>query len=366
MRTRTTRGRPRRTTAARALAPPAVRAYPCEASVAVGLESIARAELQRLLGNRVTLRREEPGALGFEYRGEPRALLDLRTVLAVYLVCRFDVPRPRALLGDQHLRTLLGGIALARALAPPGAYHTLYLSAAGSDSAILLRLKEVLAAGAGLSVAPREGDLQLRLRRASDGNGWEMLIRLSPRPLATRPWRVCNMEGALNATVAHAMALLTRPTRGDVYLNLACGSGTLLVERLACGRLRRAIGCDTSAAALACAEANLSASGDRAAVELQPWDAQELPLPAGSVDALCADLPFGHLVGSHQENTTLYPGILREAARVAQPGARFALITHQARLMETLLRSMDAWSVEQTMRVSLGDLQPRIFVLCRQ
>ena len=39
---------------------------------------------------------------------------------------------------------------------------------------------------------------------ARGGDGWETLVRTTPRPLATRYWRVCNYEAALNATVAHA------------------------------------------------------------------------------------------------------------------------------------------------------------------
>jgi 23S rRNA G2445 N2-methylase RlmL len=219
-------------------------------------------------------------------------------------------------------------------------------------------------------VAIKEGDLQIRLRRASTGDaGWEVLVRLSPRPLTVRPWRACDMEGALNAAVAHAMALLTRPTPDDVFLNIACGSGTLLIERLACGPARRAIGCDTDAGALDCARANVAASGYSARIELHEWDAGALPLATGSVDALCADLPFGHLVGSHEQNKTLYPCLLRQAARVARRGARFSVITHEARLTRTLLAQPEqaaAWDVEETVRVGLGEVQPHLFVLLRR
>lgn len=171
-------------------------AYRLEATVPSGLEAVASAELDRRLGRHVAVVRDESGCLRFDYSGDLRAMLDLRTVLAVYLVQHFTIPRPRALLGDQHLRTLLSGIALVRSLAPRDAYHSLYLSAAGSDSAVLMRLKDALAAQADLAVAHHEGDLQLRLHPATDGSGWAMLIRLSPRPLATRAWRVCNMEGS--------------------------------------------------------------------------------------------------------------------------------------------------------------------------
>ena len=89
-------------------------------------------------------------------------------------------------------------------------------------------------------------------------------MRLSPRPLTARAWRVCNLPGALNAVVAHAMVALSAPNPADRYLNLACGSGTLLVERLALGPARLAVGCDNAAGPLDCARANLRAAGLRA------------------------------------------------------------------------------------------------------
>jgi hypothetical protein len=39
------------------------------------------------------------------------------------------------------------------------------------------------------------------------------------------------MPGAVNAALAHAIALLTEPEPADRLLNLCCGSGTLLIER---------------------------------------------------------------------------------------------------------------------------------------
>ncbi len=330
-----------------------------------GLEPIARAELRRM-GRTVQLAPgEAPGVIPIRYSGELRALLGLRAATSVYLARGFAVPRPKALLGDEHFRAALALAETAMRLHPAGAYRTLYLSAAGAESAVLNRLKQDMAARLGLAVGEEDGDLLLRLRRAADGASWELLARLSPRPLATRAWRVCNLEGALNGPVAHAMATMCAPADGDVYLNLGCGSGTLLIERLLIRSARRVVGCDISATALACARANLEAAGLAGRVELTDWDARSLPLRDASVDAITADLPFGHLVGSHAENLELYPALLAEAARVARPGARCALLSHEVRLMERLLAASPAWSLEESVRVDLGGLYPRIFLLRR-
>ena len=49
----------------------------------------------------------------------------------------------------------------------------------------------------------------------------------------------------------------------------------------------------------------------------------QLPFPENSFDVITADLPWGQLIGSHQENEWLYPAVLAEAARVIAQGGRF-------------------------------------------
>lgn len=340
-------------------------AHRLEVVVTEGLEPLARAEL-RGLGPEARLDREgPPGLIGLSYAGDLRAILRLRGVLSAALVRGFPVPRPKALLGDEHFRAVLAQIEQVRRLHPPHAFQSLFLSAAGADSSVMQRLKADLAARTGLALGDEDGDLLLRLRRDRSGAGWELLTRLSPRPLATRPWRVCNLEGALNGAVAHAMALLSRPSASDRFLNLGCGSGSLLIERLLAAPAARAIGCDTSPAALDCARANVAAAGLAARCEIHEWDARQLPLRDASVDVISADLPFGHLVGSHAENVALYPALLAEAARVARPGARCVLLSHEVRLMERLLAEQPVWQPEEIIRIDLGGLHPRIFVLRR-
>jgi tRNA (guanine6-N2)-methyltransferase len=356
--------------------------YYIEADVADGLESVSTVEIRTRFDKFVRFytpvkhgkdasTEDGGGVVQFSYEGDLRELLKLQTIQALYLLQRYPISRPKALLGDEHLRNVRAQIATVRGLHPAGTFKTLRLNAAGSDSTVMMRLKTELARAEGLEVGEDEGDLLIRVRPTPsirEGDlGWDVLVRLSPRPLATRAWRVCNFEGALNGAVAHALVRLTHPSPRDVYLNIACGSGTLLVERLLAGPARHIIGCDIDPVALACAQQNVAASGAGRRIKLHRGDGRALPLPNRSINAITADLPFGHLVGSHAENVRLYPLILQEAARVARPRAFFGVITHEVRLMEQLLAAEDcAWSAEKVLRVELGGLHPRIFVLQRK
>ena len=339
-----------------------------EAEVLPGLKPFALDELRARLGESADI---VPGAdqdaIPFRYDGPVRRLHSLRTVVAVYCVLHFDIPRPRALLGHEHLTRLLRAIDDVRALHPPSAFRTFRFSAAGKDSPVFNRLRDELSTHTGLINDPEEADLFLRVRPAQTHPvGWEVLIRLSPRPLSTRAWRVCDMPGALNATIAAAMVEATHPLPRDRFLNPMCGSGTLIIERLGRSPASQAVGCDIDPDVLACAQENLIAAGLARMVTLARMDATALNFPDASFDAICADLPWGQLIGSHTENKVLYPAALSEWSRVAAPGARLAVITHEVNLFETLIEPFaHLWALRDSFFVFQGGLHPRVYVFER-
>ena len=192
-----------------------------------------------------------------------------------------------------------------------------------------------------------------------------MLVRTTARPLSSRPWRVCNLAGGLNATLAAAVIELVGISPEDRFFNAMCGSGTLLIERRLSGRAARLVGCDVSGEALACADKNVRA-GRLADIELVRADATASPFDDASFDVIVADVPWGDAVGTHEGNAALYPAFLEEAARLAAPGARLAVLTHEIRLFERVLGEFGkVWRLEETVRVFHGGHYPRVYVFVR-
>jgi 23S rRNA G2445 N2-methylase RlmL len=330
-----------------------------EAEIVEGIEDLAEREiLDRFPGVRVTLRRT--ALRQFSVDATPPRLSSLRLVSAVYIRLTFAIPRPKALLGHQHLTRLLTAIH-AITSGQRDRFTTLSIDAAGSESSVMQRIKQELASALDLSIDPDKGDLHLRMRRSLSADGWDVLIRTTPRPLVTRAWRVCNYEGALNATVAAAMITLLQPAPDESLLNLMCGSGSLLIERLVSQPGAPVVGCDISPEALACAANNLHAFGAVSSA-LIISDVTRLPFPDAGFPLLVADLPFGQLIGSHDSNRSLYPAVLSEAFRVTRPSGRFAVITHEVKLMEQALRGT-GWQVDSPRMITLRGLHPRIYVL---
>ena len=333
-----------------------------------GLADVVEAEARERLAGAGRLR-PVPGrsdSFLLDLRGPWDRLLDLRTIVAAFAVLTFGVPRPRSLTSGEYLPEIVRTVQAVRELDPVPPPASFRFDAAGHRSAGFRRLADALASSTGLPYDQDDGDLVLRFRRAAERpDGWDVLVRLSTRPLSDRPWRVRNFPGAANATVAAAMARLTRPRPGDRVANLMAGSGTLLVERLLAGPARLAVGVDRDRAVLEDCRENLAAAGlgDRALL-LAGDVADDAWLDHGPYDVLLADPPWGTLVGDHTANEALYATLLERAHRAAAPGSRMAVLTHEIRLMERCLdRARELWEPEGVTRVYQKGHHPRIYLL---
>ncbi|WP_103127771.1 methyltransferase domain-containing protein [Deinococcus aerius] len=317
-----------------------------------GLEAVAEGELRT-----VPLARDIRG-LRFWYPGEPERLTRLRGAVAAYRVRAWDVPRPRGLLGHQQLGELT---AFLEEVGRFGGHRSFRLAAAGRESSVMTRIAEELQTALNLPHDPEEGELLIRLRPQEDGPGWEVLARLTPRPLSARPWRVCNMGGGLNATVAYALHKLAGQRDEDRIFNPMSGSGTLLVERALLGPYDAMVGVDTNAEAVECARSNLRAAGRE--VEVAQVDALQTGLPPRSFDLIVSDLPWGDAVGTHGGNAVLYPAFLAEMHRLCSRQGRLVVLTHEIKLFERILREQDRWNARELFQVYSGGHHPKAYLL---
>ena len=327
-------------------------AHEYELEALPGLEQVVATELAT-----VPLARDVRG-LRFWYPGSPERLTRLRSAVAAYRIKSWDVPRPRGLLGHQQLGELT---AFVGEVAGAGGHRSFRLGAAGKESAVMQRLAEEISAALGLTHDPEEGELLLRLRPSADGQGWDVLARITPRPLSARVWRECNMGGGLNATIAYAMHKLAGQRDEDRIFNPMCGSGTLLIERALLGPYDAMVGVDISADAVACARTNLRAAGRD--VEVAQVDALHTGLPPRSFDLVITDLPWGDAIGSHQSNEALYPAFLKEMNRLTSRRGRLCVLTHELRLFERVMGQQSDWDAKELFQVYSGGHHPKAYLL---
>ncbi len=337
-----------------------------ECEVLRGLKSFAVKEIKRLFGDHVSIIADtDEESVKCFFAGDARKLLGLRTVVAVYAGANMRIPGPQALVLPHNFQYVISLIKFAESLHGPRAFTSIRFNAAGDDSPLFKKLGSKISKAASLKYDPRDGDHMLRIRPTEYGEwGWDVLVRLSPRPLSARGWRVANMPGAVNATIASAMVTLTNPQASDSYINLMCGSGTLLIERAQFGKPKKIVGIDSSSKSLAMATTNMQAAGFAKDIELQKMDATALRFPDASFNKIVADVPWGQLIGTHTENNELYPALLREAARIGEAYADFIVLTHDIARFETILQvNCFGWKVKAVYQISQGGKHPKIYHL---
>lgn len=328
-----------------------------EAECVRGLETFAAEEIKDI-GGQLLENANRPGALRFRYGKSLTRFKKLRVVSQVFAVHYFEIPRPKALLGSQSYQRLSKILNDAIQDFRPHKVESFRLEAAGKKSAIFQRLIQGIERDLKLYHSLEVGDLFLRVVPAKNRPGWEVLVRQSVRPLATRSWRQFNYKGALAAPVAAAMLQIAEVNPNSRVLNLMSGSGTLLAENDQQVMLQ--VGLDLNDEALRGSRLNLGTNINPTSLVL--GDAIKLPVAASSVDVVLSDLPWGQLVGDITNLKILYPAVLNEAYRVAAAGARFVIVTQLKKQMRLAIQQ-STWRLMAENPLKMDRVNPAIYLL---
>jgi tRNA (guanine6-N2)-methyltransferase len=184
--------------------------------------------------------------------------------------------------------------------------------------------------------------------------GGDVLIglRLSDASMRHRTYKHEHLPASLRPTVAASMAWLSQPRAQDIVLDPLCGAGTLLVERALLGPVARSLGGDVREDAVKMARRNARTA--KVDMNLQEWDACDLPLDAASVTHIITNLPFGKQIGTHAENKVLYKALMKEFDRVVAVGGRIVSLTSEDQLWEQIVHNQGWRIVKKVILIVLG------------
>jgi tRNA G10 N-methylase Trm11 len=162
------------------------------------------------------------------------------------------------------------------------------------------------------------------------------------------------------------MVYLTQPDKDDVFLDPMCGSGTILLERLAAGPYRRLYGGDIDPERVEATKKNLFQESWVKAALIREWDVHQLPLNTYEVDKVATNLPFGKQISNKQNLAELYSAFFAELSRVLKPDGRAVVLTSEFDLLKEAIRQQPKLVVVRGYSIAVLGQWGRIYLIERE
>ncbi|MEE3232903.1 MAG: hypothetical protein VX294_01945 [Candidatus Latescibacterota bacterium] len=329
-----------------------------------GTRDIVCAELRKKLRSQIQeLQHYKKNEIHFKYSGPLKKLLSIRTAQTLFVRRDFEISRPRTLLSPEIMSDLVTWIRSISQMRG-NCWHSFRIDAAGSQSPTMLRIADAIENALGLPHEPEVGDGVLAMRPGE--SGWELLCRIGSRPLATRAWRQVNYKGSLNAAIAANMVSMTQPQPRDRVINIMCGGGTLLIERLLVEKAVLAVGLDISCSAVSATSANTLAAGVENLTDIVKGDANRCGFANSTFNVVMIDLPYRTDFGQGPGNNGLYRQVIKEAARLCEVGGRAVVITDDRPALHfAISNTEDEWAVRDDRTITQRQYKPQCLLLHR-
>lgn len=209
-----------------------------------------------------------------------------------------------------------------------------------------------------------ESDLKIHIINLN--GGWEVGVQLTPRPLSVRDYKVLNMSGAMDPTVAYAVNSFCLLENAKSYLNVFSGSGTLLIEAAKCyPNLLKLVGFDDDKRHLSLSVQNIRKAGLIKKIAVKEGDIFDNP-NYGKFDAIASDLPFGMLISKNENLEALYGAFIGYCEAVLNPGGRLVAYTSEHKLLEEIIKKSN-FKITKTLELKFitsvnAYLRPKIMV----
>jgi tRNA G10 N-methylase Trm11 len=188
--------------------------------------------------------------------------------------------------------------------------------------------------------------------------GW--VAEVGPLSWTRRFGRAERLPWSTNQLVAEVLVRMAKVGPGQLVLDPFCGTGTIPRAVRRRQPTARVLGSDHDACAIEIAIRN-----SRPDVELVLAEVDALPLPAGSVDRIVSNLPFGKQVGTHRINRSLYPKALAEIDRVLAVDGRAVLLTEDKRLLHQAIERRPGLKLVRQRLLKYNGATPTAYVFTR-
>lgn len=336
-----------------------------EVTCCEGLERFVQRELRRSFGERHKLNSARAkGEILLSATAPLPEIVELKTAQEAFRVLPFEVTRPRGLLEPLKLREIVTAISLIIKNGKGVRMQSFRVGAAGADSKDLKRFRETISAETKLREDEESGELLIRLRRSKiHREGWDVLLRLTGKPLHVRNWRKSDYRGALDPTIARAMVELLSAKANYVVIDPMCGSGTLLIEQIEMLKPAAAIGVEIEKSALTAAKSNTTGVRGAGAITFIRGNGCMLPFADNSADAMLVNPPWGEAIKSKVKIEELYSTLVKESARILKKRGRLCIIVQRSDDLQRALETVGGFALIESLSVlQRKGFHPTIFL----
>ena len=282
----------------------------------------------------------------------------LRSVARAYLVMQDSIYHPTYI--SNH-KSVLGN--LIDIVFKYDSFKTFKISCAGSDSPEVRDIVKYIKDTYELQESD-EADLKIHIIKTDDI--WEMGVQITPRPLSVRDYRVVNMSGAMDPTIAYTVNSFCNLESAHSYLNIFSGSATLLIEAGQCyPNLNKLIGFDNEKKHLSLSIQNIKKAGLIEKVQVKEFDIFDKP-DLGKFDVIVSDLPFGMSISKGENLEKLYETFIQYCESVLNTDGRLVVYTSEYEIIEMILLKSQ-FKVVQSLQLKFmtnvdAYLKPKIIV----
>ncbi|MCR4322512.1 MAG: methyltransferase domain-containing protein, partial [Candidatus Azambacteria bacterium] len=245
------------------------------------------------------------------------------------------------------------------------AFKTFKITCAGSTSPEVRRIAEYIQETYRL-IEKEDADMKIHVVKLDEI--WEIGIQLTPRPLSFRDYKIKNMSGAMDPTIAYAVNSLCELEKAHSYLNIFSGSGTLLIEAgQRYPNLKQLIGFDNNKTHISLAMQNIKKAGLIKQIQLKEKNIFDRP-DLGRFDVITSDLPFGMSLSKGEDMEQLYQCFIEYCQETLNRGGKLAIYTSEHEILRAIILK-SRFKIVKTLDLKLitsvnAYLRPKIFV-CR-
>ncbi len=225
------------------------------------------------------------------------SVLALKSIISAYISTQDKKFNPRYL----HKHKSILGTMIEKVL-PHNIFKTFKLRCAGSQTQEIMEIEKYIQETYRLNKAD-DADLEIYINKISDI--WEVSVRLSPRPLTVREYKVSNIKGGLNPNIAYAINSFCDLEHIQSYLNIFSGSATLPIEAGLVNSHVKLVGLDLDKKTNSLAIQNIKMAGLIKKIQIKTGDIFENP-DLGTFDVITSNLPFGMQISKGEDLNTLY------------------------------------------------------------